>query len=115
MCQPDPDSLTPAIPLVPLELPLHSASTSLLHEQVVGVLGEIFTKCRDKSNLLKNKMFKLEHIILLALNLKRHNIIANNFSVHGFPRALTNCLQRSTYPPLKDIQPPGGKQLFSTP
>jgi len=41
-------------------------------------------------------MFKLEHIILLASDLKHHNHTASNFSVHGFPRALTSCLQSST-------------------
>lgn len=40
-------------------------------------------------------MFKLQHITVLASNLKHHNHAATNFSVHGFPRALTNCLQRS--------------------
>lgn len=40
-------------------------------------------------------MFKLEQIILLALNLKHHNHTESNFYAHGFPRALTNCLQRS--------------------
>lgn len=58
--------------------------------------GRDFYQVQRQKQPFKNKMFKLEHIIPLALNLKHHNITANNFSVHGFPRALTNCLQRGT-------------------
>lgn len=57
--------------------------------------GRDFFQVQRQRQPFQNKMLMLEHVVFLASNLKHHNHTLSNFSVDGFPRTLTNCLQRS--------------------